>query len=300
MAFWKITMKFGYYKWGWEESYYLSTPSSSLATPEETTRIAVGMRRAFLVDIHTLEAVRIQGCDDQGNTFLARPGEIRWRDLNCGPGERVTTASCVSLWQALYLRAYSTQSIYNRNLYFRSMTAQSIRCSLGPIGWVGAGTEQFRRMLEFLDYLCGTTEPRAVFGWFVRDKQIGRAAPIAITDIKILEDRSLIIKPEAGVVFTKGQRIHLHKFNGPGTEGLDGDAKIVEAITTAPNVGYYQTNRHQSGTCAPPVYAGDGIAWRIRKTFARFNKIIPARMVKRKTGIALYGTAGKGKPSVCP
>lgn len=300
MALWKITMAFGFKKWGYREQYVLSTPSSSFDRPEETTRIAVGMRRAFLSDEHTLEAVRIQGCDDQGKTFAAMPGEIRWRDLGCGDGERTTATLCASLWQALYLRAYSSRSEYSRNLYFRGIVAQSIRCSLGPVGWVGAGTDQYRRMLEFADYLCGTTEPRAVWGWFARDKFIGRANPIPIEDIKILADRSLIILPAAGSAFTRGEKIHLHNFNGPGTEGLDGDAKILDIITQAPNTGYYQTNKHQSGNCAPPVYAGEGYAWRIRKTFIRFNKIIPARLVKRKTGAAMFGTDGKGKPSVCP
>lgn len=297
MPFFRFTFHFGYKKWGWNESLDWSFPDTSMNRALAYAGFLGLSRRRFLSDLCRLEGVSVARVDDQGRAFTVGVGEIKFDGTGQGAGSIATGSNCFTLWQALYVRLYDRDSKYASNLHFRGIVPRELACNILAGVPIDRNTVSALGLANYLLILTGQNDGViGQLGFFAVDKNLGRSLSIPITAAQLDMDGRLWISTAPGNNFALGERVHFHGFTGNGTQGLDGDARIVGPLgTVAPNIGFYPTSRFQLGGGCTFDYLKGAVVWRIRKTFVAYSRYTLGRVTNRKTGATMFGTKGNNK-----
>lgn len=300
MAFFRFTIHLGFNRWNWTESLDWSFPISEIVGAQEYAKKVAISRRSFLVSAASVEAVSVARVNDEGRSFPIGVGGIDYAAGGAGRGAIPIGTSCVSLWQALYVRLYDREGLYAANMHFRGLVPSSVRCAiLSADVPLGAESVSENALRNYLLLLTGTNDGvLGRLGFFARSKIVGRGAALDIVESKVDADNRLSIRPSVAA-FARGQKVHIHGMNGPGTVGLDGDARITSDVgTVAPDIGFYETSKFLDEACDFAPLPGATV-WAIRKVFIPFDRYVIGRTTNRKTGEVKFGTSGKSKSS-CP
>lgn len=304
----KVSVFFGWKKQGWVETHFWQGGNSGLADCETDAKRLVRLRKRVMAPEAQVEAVRIQTCNAAGATIQSGVSELLYKSAEIGRGSLEGSPDVPDVrgtrpWLTLFITMYSLDLQYRAAQTLRGIDASY--CCIEP---TDANTffipptklnEPLRNYLSYLrndDVKDGGVLLTHSGQWSMRvtSKPLGRNASKPIAGAKVDPSTfALNIKPAGGATFSVGQKIHLHGLKSTGLTGLNGNVRIVGPVGTAGELaGYYPTSKQTSPACGIDTQVG-ATWWNVSNVLVANDNYVLARVTRKSTGAAYFGTSGR-------
>lgn len=297
----KMVFFFGGKKWGWTETWYWSSSTVAFDGALADAALYVKLRREFLSAMFSLEAARVELCDDDGSTFVVGASLIGYNVVGGGPGKLV--AACSNPWMSLLCRFYGTGAEYAKNMQLRGIPDELLCINEGYRIPYTVDPKLKVSLDSFLSIIVSNPEakpgPLKRLGDFCAravDKPNGKGAQVDVVGVKVGDTGHWVIDTLAPITYVKvggqiqsaiGDTIHLHNFRGPWAKGLNGQAVIIDKDLLT-----YTINKKPLNACTVD-YNFKGSAWGVRYLLAPMVRSEKSRIDVRKTGGPFFGTRGR-------
>lgn len=290
----KVQYIFGMSKWGWTETYYLTGTGNDLNSLVSNIQTTGKYRTALLAAGANLEAIRVSDVKNPQTAILLTSGAA------FGGGTQLPASNP---WNALLVRidaAIPGAQSYKRSVMLRGLpTAWYAWTITNPAGAgsqiQGAALGALRTFFRSLTSSSGGNPS----GWCVRASQRDRAAnpavPISSAGVTGAGPYFTVTVP-LPVNFTQWQKVHISGARGPGTRGLNSDA-YVTAVDPATGILTLSTRQKCPGETVQQI--GKAIIYARDYIYVQMTAYTFERWVKRDTGRAFFGTAGRRGTKLC-
>jgi hypothetical protein len=287
----KVQYIFGMSKWGWTETFYFQTTGSALENVNANAQALGKARCAMLASDAKLEAIRIS--DTAGNLeALLKTDGIAF-GINSGK-------PAGSPWNSLLCRISSVAggSRYNRSLMLRGIP-------LDYYGWVSTNPVNPQIEGQVLFAIKGLTSALTTSsagnpsGWCIRGSNRDRTQnpKIVIKGLTTVPPGpNFVVNPTLPIPFAQWDKVHVSGARGPGTRGVNADAYITNIDPTT-----FALTLSSRQTCAGQTIElkGKPVIYGRNYMYFQITTLSAERWVKRDTGRAFFGTAGRRSSKAC-